>query len=51
VYVSARQYGSLQAGQTFVDALERLSGIVSEMVENYVSETVLAPLQRAIAMR
>jgi hypothetical protein len=51
VYVSARQYGSLQSGQTYVDTLERLSGIVGDIVENYVSETVLAPLQRAIALR
>ena len=51
VYVSARQYGSLLPGQTYTDALDKLSHVVSDVVENYISESVLAPLQRTIAMK
>jgi hypothetical protein len=48
VYVTARQYGSLNAGETFEASLERLARICRELVDNYVAECVLEPLQKAI---
>jgi hypothetical protein len=51
VYVTARQYGSLDPGMTYVEALARLAGICEDMIENYVIENVLQPLARTIAMR
>jgi hypothetical protein len=51
VYLTARQYGSLGPDRTFVDALHDLSHVCQEMVDNYVVDHVLSPLQRAIALR
>lgn len=51
VYLTARQYGSLDANTTYLDALERLTQICFDMVDNYVVDHVLRPLARAIAMK
>ena len=51
VYVTARQYGSLDPSTNFVEAMERLSRICEEMIDGYVVENVLQPLARTIAMR
>ena len=51
VYVTARQYGSLGPDKTFVETLQRLESICSEMIENHVIEHVLDPLARTIAMK
>lgn len=51
VYVTARQYGSLDPGMTYVEALGRLSAICEDMIDSYVIENVLQPLARTIAMR
>jgi len=51
VYVTARQYGSLDPDNSFVDALGRLSHMCGDVVESSVSEHILRPLARAIAMR
>ncbi len=51
VYVTARQYGSLDPDHNFVDALGRLSQLCGEMIERSVSEHILRPLARTIAMR
>ncbi|MCG8448244.1 MAG: hypothetical protein MI725_01525 [Pirellulales bacterium] len=50
VYVTARQYGSLAAGQTYVETLERLNEVCQEMIDNYVADAVLQPLARTIAL-
>ena len=50
VYVTARQYGSLSAGQTYVETLDRLHEICHETIQNYVAEAVLEPLARTIAL-
>lgn len=44
VYLTARKYGSLGPQISFLDALEELSRICHEMVDNYVIENVLQPL-------
>lgn len=51
VYLTARQYGSLGADSTFVTAMEHLTQICHEMVDNYIIENVLRPLARAIALK
>ncbi len=51
VYLTARQYGSLGPDLTFLTALDQLSRICYEMVDNYVVENVLRPLARTIAMK
>ncbi len=50
VYVTARQYGSLAANQTYLETLERLYEMSRDVVDNYVVETVLQPLARTIAL-
>ena len=51
VYVSARQYGSLPSDQTFVSSLDRLTKICTDLIDNYVIDSILTPLQRTIALK
>jgi hypothetical protein len=51
VYVTARQYGSLDPDTSYVEALERLAGIAREVVENCVVEQILRPLARTISLK
>lgn len=51
VYVTARQYGSLQSGETFGDTLRRLHDVCRDLLDNYVVEHVLQPLQSTIALK
>ncbi len=51
VYVTARQYGSLQADASYEDTMQRLSELCQELVEEYVLEGVLNPLRQAIALK
>ncbi len=51
VYVTARQYGSLEGGQTYVDTVERLAQLGQDVIENCVVEQVLRPLARTIALK
>jgi hypothetical protein len=50
VYVTARQYGSLAAGQTYVTMLDRLWEVCREVVDHYVIDSVLQPLARTISL-
>jgi len=51
VYFTARRYGSLDPGETFVSAMKRLSELCIELVDNYVIDAVLRPLQQAISIK
>jgi hypothetical protein len=51
VYVTARRYGGLGQDTTFVDMLSRLTQICTDMVDNYVTDSILKPLARTIAMK
>jgi hypothetical protein len=51
VYVTARQYGSLHPDETYVQAVDQLAQVCQEVVDTYVVESVLRPLQRTIALR
>jgi hypothetical protein len=48
VYLTARQYGSLEAGQSFERTLRALVGVCNELVDECVVEPVLEPLQKTI---
>lgn len=50
VYVTARQYGSLAANQTYVGTLEKLSEVCHKVIDSYVIDSVLQPLARTIAL-
>ncbi len=51
VYFTVRRYGSLDAGETYVSALRRLSEICIELVDGYVVDSILRPLQQTIAIK
>lgn len=51
VYLFARRYGSLDANETYVSVMHRLADICRQMIDNYVVENVLVPLQSAIAIK
>ena len=51
VYLTARQYGSLGPDRSYVEVLEKLAVMCREIVDSYVIDNVLRPLQRAIAMK
>ncbi len=51
VYVTARRFGSLDPGETYVGAIERLSNLCQEIVDDYVVDSILLPLQQAIAIK
>ena len=51
VYFTARRYGSLDPGETYISAMDRLAAICRELVDNYVVENVLRPLRQTIAIQ
>ena len=51
MYVTARQYGSLDPDTTYVDGLERLTLLAREVVENCVIDQILRPLARTISLK
>lgn len=51
VYLTARRYGGLDPGETYVSVLNRLADQAREIVDNFVVDQVLRPLQQAIAIR
>ena len=51
VYVTARQYGSLEGGETYVSTVDRLAQLAQDVIESCVVEQVLRPLARTIALK
>ncbi len=51
VYFTARRYGSLEPTETFEVALQRLATICQDIVDGYVIDNILRPLQQAIAIK
>ncbi|MGE0756041.1 MAG: hypothetical protein AB7F89_18900 [Pirellulaceae bacterium] len=51
VYLTTRRYGSLDPGETYVAAMHRLADIARDLVDSYIVDNVLRPLQQAIAIR
>ena len=50
VYFTARRYGSLNTGETYVSAMKKLADLCREIVDGYIVENVLRPLQQTIAI-
>lgn len=51
VYVTARQYGSLDPNNSFQTVLGDLARVCYEMLDNHVIDHVLQPLKRTIALK
>jgi hypothetical protein len=51
VYVTARQYGSLDPHTTYVEAIDRLARLAREVVDGCVVEQMLKPLARTISLK
>lgn len=51
VYVTARRYGSLDAGQEFTAVMKELKESCSEVVQEFVAIDILKPLQRTIEIK
>ena len=51
VYLTARRYGSLDSGESFETAMRRLAEICQGLVDDYVIDHVLRPLQQTIAIK
>lgn len=51
VYLTLRNYGSLDPGHTFVDALDGLHAAAARIMDEYVIQNVLEPLRQAITLR
>lgn len=51
VYFTVRRYESLGIDESYVGEFDRLAGLGAELVEGYLIEGVLRPLQQAISLR
>ena len=51
VYLTVRRFGSLEAGETYVSVMQHLNEICVNLVDNFMVEHMLLPLQEAIAIR
>ncbi len=51
VYLTVRRFDSLGPDEDFITELMRLDDVVRELMDNYVIENILKPLQNAIAAR
>ena len=51
VYITARRYGSLETGESYVSTMEQLAGLCQQVVDEYVIEHILQPLQQTIAIK
>ncbi len=51
VYLTVRRYGSLESGETYVETLNELRRHAIEIMDSYVIENVLLPLQQTIAIK
>jgi len=51
VYLTARRYGSLDPSESYVSAMDQLAIICRDLVENYVVDHVLRPLQQTISIK
>ncbi len=51
VYVTARQYGSLDPGVSFEATLEQLLKVCQQVLDRYVVEGILQPLRKTIALK
>jgi len=51
VYFTVRRYGSLDAGEDYVTAMDQLASAARGLIEGHVIESVLMPLKETIAIK
>lgn len=51
VYVTARRYGGLEPGESYISVMDNLAEVAREIVDGHVVDSILRPLQHAIAIR
>ncbi len=51
VYITVRRFDSLAPDESFVEEIKRLDVLMRELMDNYVIENILKPLQNSIAIR
>lgn len=51
VYLTLRNYGSLDPGQTYVETLDHLHAAASRIMDEHVIGNILEPLRQAITLR
>ncbi len=51
VYVTGRRYGSLDGPETYIDAYDKLNSLCESIVDKYVVDQILVPLQQSIAIK
>ena len=51
VYLTARRYGSLDPDESYVGVMRRLADCCKELIDGYVAESILRPLQETIAIK
>ncbi|MBX3423146.1 MAG: hypothetical protein KF752_16435 [Pirellulaceae bacterium] len=51
VHLTVRRYASLSQEEQFTTELERLAGIAGQLVNDYLVENILQPLQQMIALK
>jgi hypothetical protein len=49
--LTARRYGSLGSGESFTSATRHLGDVCRDLIDQYVADNVLRPLQEAIAIK
>lgn len=51
VYLTARRYGSLDPNESYDTVMRRLADYCKELIDGYVAESILRPLQETIAIK
>jgi hypothetical protein len=51
VYLTVRRYDSLGPGESYVEEFDRLAKLSRELLDSYLVENVLRPLQQTIALK
>ena len=51
VYLTVRRYGALEEGKDFVQSMNDLRDVCQDLIDNYIIEQVLVPLQQTIAIK
>jgi hypothetical protein len=51
IYLTGRRYGSLDPGESFVSAHEQIAAFCQKLLDGFVLENVLRPVQQAISIK
>jgi hypothetical protein len=51
VYLTVRRFESLGPGESYVEEFDRLAGLCRDLVDSYLIENILRPLQQTISLK